>query len=60
MKVGDLVKPAQCDPERPTTMDSWTGIITGWEGTEPIVFWNERFPEEVEYKDQLEVVVESR
>lgn len=58
MKVGDLVRPASvhCDPERPTEMDNWVGMIIDWESGEPIVFWNERFSEELEYRDQIEVV----
>ena len=69
MKVGSLVRlkdpggwPAnQC------------GIVIGWQGVEfsfgegdpggemsPVVFWNEKFPSEVEYAHQLEVISESR
>ena len=59
MKVGDLVRTTERDPLRPTTMDDWTGIIVGWEGAEPIVFWNERFPTEIEYREQIEVVCEA-
>ena len=68
MKVGDLVKPI--DPDMPgrdrralqTTLveHDWRGIIIDWDGTEPVVFWNERFPAEIEYKEQLEVINESR
>ena len=64
MKVGDLVRPISL---KPFDMDGrrlqtalWKGIIVDWEGTEPIVFWNERFPAEIEYKEQLEVISEGR
>jgi hypothetical protein len=59
MKIGDLVRSSDIDPSRPTTMDAWTGIIIGWGGVggkEPIVFWNDRFPTEIEYKAQLEII----
>lgn len=57
MKVGDLVRPIDPLPtSRPCEMDNWTGVIIGWTGTEPVVFWNERFPAEVEYKEQIKVV----
>ena len=68
MKVGDLVRPTDPEPFSPngrrlqTTLveHDWKGIIIDWEGTEPIVYWDERFPAEVEYKEQLEVINESR
>ena len=31
-----------------------TGIVIGWtKHSDPIVFWNNKFPEEVEYMHQL-------
>ena len=52
MKVGDLVR---------STLDGMqNGIIVGWVGTEPVVYWSEKFPNEIEYKDQLEVIDGSR
>jgi hypothetical protein len=52
MKTGSLVR--LIDP------GSWPvnmcGIVIGWRYNEPVVFWNEEFPSEKEYKDQLEVV----
>jgi hypothetical protein len=67
MKVGDLVRsidPALGPEGRAlqTTLveHEWRGIIIGWDGLEPIVFWNERFPSELEYKEQLEVISENR
>jgi hypothetical protein len=56
MKVGDLVRPAYSSTWAPCQ----TGIIIGWEGAEPIVFWSERFPDELEYKEQIEVISENR
>ena len=62
MKVGDLVKPIKLDLSQgvPLVEEDWNGIIIDWEGSEPVVFWNERFPAEVEYREQLEVISESR
>jgi len=54
MKVGDLVK-TKVEEHNPFP-EAWTGIIVGWRGAEPIVFWNEKFPAEVEYREQIEVV----
>jgi len=62
VKVGDLVKPIKLDLSQgvPLVEEDWNGIIIDWEGSEPVVFWNERFPAEVEYREQLEVISESR
>jgi len=51
MKVGDLVRSTT-----PGNMKEWVGMIIGWDGSDPIVFWDEKFPDEVEYKEQLEVI----
>jgi hypothetical protein len=67
MKVGDLVKPIDPEPFKlngarlQTTLAErdWKGIIIAWEGCEPVVFWNDQFPYEIEYASQLEVVSES-
>jgi len=66
MKIGDLVKPVHAvvgDPDfhrsRLLAEDEWRGIIIGFKGTDVIVFWNEDFPEEWEYPEQLEVVGET-
>ncbi len=64
MKIGDLVRPIDPEPFLPlprrlhTTLveHDWKGIIIDWDGTEPVVYWNERFPAEVEYKEQIEVI----
>jgi hypothetical protein len=64
MKIGDAVRiktqifnwvtvGSQLDPDA-------VGVIVGFDGTEPVVFWNLDFPEEIEYPEQLEVVSESR
>ena len=48
----------------PLVEEDWIGIIIGWDrrggGCDPIVMWSERFPDEVEYKEQLEVISEAR
>ena len=63
MKIGDLVKPIQ--PPRtfggsPLVEEDWKGIIIGFKGADAIVFWNEDYPNEWEYPEQLEVISESR
>jgi len=65
MKIGDLVKPI--NPEPPvrgfqTTLveHDWRGVIVDWDGVDPVVYWSEKFPAEIEYKEQLEVINESR
>jgi hypothetical protein len=61
MKIGDLVRPVNRNLSQgvPLVEKDWKGIIIDWEGTEPVVFWNERFSAEVEYKEQIEVICES-
>jgi len=56
VKVGDLVQPVR----GPAYEKDWKGIIIRWEGIDPVVFWNTKFPAEVEYKEQIEVVSEYR
>jgi len=65
MKIGDLVKPVRAvvgDADfyrsRLLVEDDWKGIIIGFKCTDVIVFWNEDFPEEWEYPEQLEVINE--
>ena len=58
MKIGDLVR-VKAGEHNPFP-EVWTGIIIGWRGVEPIVFWNEKFPAEAEYQEQIEVISESR
>ena len=52
MKTGSLVR--LIDPG--TWPKDMCGIVIGWRHGEPIVFWNEEFHSETEYKHQLEVV----
>jgi len=52
MKVGDLVK--SISPQGKL----WIGLIIGWDTGYPIVFWDASFPEEREYREQLEVISE--
>ena len=53
MEVGDLVISTT-----PGNVETWIGIIIGWDGLGgyPIVYWDARFPDEVEYKSQLKVI----
>jgi len=48
----------------PSSAEAWVGIIIGWDrrndGCDPIVMWSEKFPDEVEYVEQLEVINEAR
>jgi len=60
MKVGDLVQPLQNMIAISQAEKDWMGIIIGWEGIDPIVFWSEKFPAEKEYKEQIEIVNEKR
>ena len=59
MTTGDLVRPAKSE-----WIGQWpdhdTGIIIGWKGSDPVVFWNDKFFAEIEYKSDLVVVSESR
>ncbi len=54
MKVGDLVR------MRPEWGDLSVkvGLVIDTEGDDLIVFWNESFHAEIEYRSQLEVVGE--
>ena len=60
MKVGDLVIPINNALTIEQFEEDWTGIIIDWDGVNPIVYWNEKFPDEAEYTSQLEVLSESR
>ena len=61
MKIGDLVRPVNSTHILPqyTLDESMCGIITGFTGKDVIVFWNEDYPSEWEYPEQLEVISES-
>ena len=59
MKVGDLVRPITRD----TSLDAinWIGVVidpSGFGGV--VVYWNDKYPNEVENGDCLEVISESR
>ena len=61
MKIGDLVRPHDGGGVFRTSdaaHESWIGIIIGYDNGDPVVMWDENFPDEVEYKEQLEVVNE--
>ena len=62
MKVGDLVRPVNTTRVLPqyAADESWCGIVTAFKGLDVIVFWNEDYPDEWEYPEQLEVISESR
>jgi hypothetical protein len=55
VKLGDLVRPIP-PPREP----DWVGVIIDFEIGEPVVYWSEEFNAEVEYREQLEVISESR
>ena len=57
MKVGDLVRPVRHGiTEVPIVEDGWIGVIIGYERENPVIFWNNEFPSEVEYSEQIEVI----
>ena len=66
MKVGDLVRvKPQGQAGTPLVEGDWIGIITGMPGLHSdfrgaVVYWNDRFPHEEEYVDQIEVISEGR
>jgi|TARA_R110000824_G_scaffold47859_1_gene135756 hypothetical protein len=75
MKVGDLVRSLPLALQTvsgevmwgPAEGPEWVGIILSFYTAGPnnekpmaIVMWNEAFPQEAEYLEQLEVVNESR
>ena len=62
MKIGDLVRPNNEHPDQDDHPDNefFIGIVIGWDAgfshKDPVVFWNDRFPQEIEYTHQLEVI----
>ena len=64
IKIGSLVRPIpgadDCGYESPymnaRPSKPWLGIVIGYDGADPIVFWDKDFPDEVEYEYQLELV----
>ena len=59
MKVGDLVRPATGSMRHE---EENLGVVIGLDPMKVcvVVFWNDKYPAEVEYKDYLEVINESR
>ena len=67
MKIGDVVVPKEkftryvpfssdiLDPNRKT---SWVGLVIGFDHGDPIVYWDDKFYEEIEYAHQLEIIYE--
>jgi len=72
MKVGDLVRVKPRSYATPADEDlGWAGIIMDFQIGDgsgdmsadcryAIVFWNEKYPQEEEYLEQIEVISESR
>jgi hypothetical protein len=58
MKVGDLVRIK--DGHGPTLQLYWVGIVVNLDSEGPIVYWNNTYPYEPEYAEQLELISESR
>ena len=59
MKTGDLVRPASDSLGlTPLAEEGWKGLVIGHSDGDPVVYWNDKFPAEVEYADQLEVISE--
>jgi len=59
MKTGDLVRMLPLPGER----EAWqrAGLVLGYTRDNTVlVFWGEDFPHEEEYREQLEVINESR
>lgn len=64
MKVGDLVRPINTYEDDPI---NWVGVVVGprWptllaKSGRVVVYWNSEYPNDVECKDNLEVINESR
>ena len=64
IKIGSLVRPVpgtdDCGFESPylshRSPKYWLGIVVGYDGADPVVFWGKEFPDEVEYEYQLELI----
>ena len=57
MRIGDLVRlAAEWGGFGWETSDVGAGIIIDFKGSDPVVYWNEKFPEEIEYASQLRIV----
>jgi hypothetical protein len=56
VKVGDLV----CPYPRHNRAPNWIGVVTASGYSCVVVYWNDKYPHEVENKEDLEVINESR
>ncbi len=57
MKVGDLVRPVRHNIiSGPVVEEGWTGLVVGHVDEDPIIYWNEEFNSEREFKEQIQVV----
>jgi len=57
MKVGDLVRVGASFRNTP----DWIGVVVAPSGVScVVVYWNDKYPDEVENKCDLEVINESR
>ena len=59
MKIGDLVVPKDEFVNFVPVAKSGgpaVGIVIGKDCNEPVVYWNEQFPSEIEYREQLRVI----
>ena len=57
MKIGSLVVPKEKYQDYVPSPDNiCAGIVIGFDQGDPIVFWSEKFNEELEYAHQLEVL----
>ena len=69
MKVGDIVRPKEKFMryvpfgegilKDGRAKEIWVGVVIDFDEGDPIVFWDENFHSEIEYKHQLEVIGES-
>ena len=63
MKIGDLVIPIEASGKASRfslTNDAFIGIVIGYDYGDPVVYWNENYSSEIEYREQLEVIGEAR
>lgn len=62
MKIGQLVKLRHTSQSTSWNRAAgvWVGVIVGLVSEGPIVYWNETYPREYEWFEDLELVNESR
>ena len=56
MNVGDLVRVGA----RVGNTPAWIGVVIATATSRVVVYWNDKYPDEVENKCDLEVISESR